>query len=118
MKRYLKTRKGQILNNTLELKACNKAGNELFISLTISETTQGGNIAFIAFLRDISHQKSIQLELQNQSKLLEYKNLELQRINQELESFNFAASHDLQEPLRKIQTYTGRIISKGTEVDI
>ena len=45
--------------------------------------------------------------------LLEYRNEELKQINTELESFNFAASHDLQEPLRKMQTYSSRIIQKN-----
>lgn len=39
---------------------------------------------------------------------LEDRNLELERSNKELASFNHVASHDLQEPLRKIQTFISR----------
>jgi hypothetical protein len=43
------------------------------------------------------------------SKTLEDKNSELLRSNIELASFNHVASHDLQEPLRKIQMFISRI---------
>ncbi|WP_228454855.1 CHASE3 domain-containing protein [Polaribacter haliotis] len=48
-------------------------------------------------------------------KLLEERNLELEQNNKELSSFNHVASHDLQEPLRKIQTFISRLEDK--EVD-
>jgi two-component system CheB/CheR fusion protein len=46
---------------------------------------------------------------------LEDKNLELESINKELEAFTYISSHDLQEPLRKIQAFTGRLLQKETD---
>ncbi|MEP5255443.1 MAG: CHASE3 domain-containing protein [Winogradskyella arenosi] len=48
----------------------------------------------------------------NNFKLIEERNLELERNNKELSAFNYVASHDLQEPLRKIQTFISRLEAK------
>ncbi len=45
---------------------------------------------------------------------LEEKNIALERGNKELATFNHAASHDLQEPLRKIQIFISRIVESKT----
>ena len=47
--------------------------------------------------------------------VLEERNLELERNNKELSAFNYAASHDLQEPLRKIQTFISRLDEKESD---
>ena len=43
---------------------------------------------------------------------IEQRNRELEANNKELQTFNYVASHDLQEPLRKIQTFISRLIDK------
>jgi light-regulated signal transduction histidine kinase (bacteriophytochrome) len=44
--------------------------------------------------------------------------LQLKSTNEELERFAYAASHDLQEPLRKIMLFSERLNSKYTDLDI
>ncbi|MBF4518783.1 response regulator [Flavobacterium sp. ANB] len=51
-----------------------------------------------------------ELELQNAEK--EKRAIELLNANKELLAFNFISSHDLQEPLRKIQTFISIIMEK------
>lgn len=47
---------------------------------------------------------------------LQENNRELQSINEELESFNNIVSHDLQEPLRKIQMFISRLEENDTKL--
>lgn len=52
----------------------------------------------LAVLEDVTERNAAQRELQE-------KNQALERANEELRQFAFVASHDLQEPLRKIQSF-------------
>lgn len=61
---------------------------------------------------DMTEKKSMEMERFQNEKLLAEKNIELQNQNAELASFSYIASHDLQEPLRKIQAFSSRILQK------
>jgi two-component system CheB/CheR fusion protein len=56
-------------------------------------------------------------ELAAANEQLRSKNAELQKNNEQLQIFSAAASHDLQEPLRKIQMFSRRILDKGKNLD-
>ncbi len=51
-------------------------------------------------------------QLHNANALLASKNEELELMNNELNSFTYVSSHDLQEPLRKIQTFANLILER------
>jgi PAS domain S-box-containing protein len=112
IKRLRETGEEHMLNKTIEITAMNKKGQEFYIDLSISRSQREGKPVFISFIRDISKAKEIDIELEENRKELSLKNIELEKNNQELTSFNYIASHDLQEPLRKIRTYSNRIIEK------
>jgi PAS domain S-box-containing protein len=104
MKRFLSTGEAHVLNKTIEITALRKGGEEFYVSLTISTTQQNGKTAFIAFIRDIDKQKRNALELEQKKK-------ELETSNQELEQFAHVASHDMKEPIRKINILTDILLT-------
>ncbi len=104
MKRHLATGEVRVLNKTIEVPALHQNGKEFYISLTISKVELRGITSFLAFIRDVTEQKSNQAQL-------EQKTHELERSNQQLHEFASIASHDLKEPLRKISMFVDVILT-------
>ncbi|MEZ0607462.1 ATP-binding protein [Fibrella sp. WM1] len=59
----------------------------------------------ILHVLDITSRKQSELAVDEQAKALQQMNRELRQMNENLQQFAYSSSHDLQEPLRKIQTF-------------
>jgi PAS domain S-box-containing protein len=70
--------------------------------------TSGSPLFLQGILSDLTSRKN------TEEKLKEY-NIQLERSNRELQDFAYIASHDLQEPLRKIQAFGERLETKYGE---
>lgn len=68
-------------------------------------TNKSGKDILIGTTSDVTEEVLASLSLEQQ-------NIELEASNKELLAFNYVASHDLQEPLRKIQTFISRLSEK------
>lgn len=100
---YLNSGEAKIIGIGREVKGQKKNGAIFPFRLAISEVqvTTGSRI-FTGIIHDLTKQKA------DEHKLLAYAE-ELERSNRELEEFAYVSSHDLQEPLRKIQAFGSRI---------
>lgn len=79
------------------------------ISIVPVKNENNITVKWIGFFADINAQKVVEETLRDNIELKVIQQ-ELQRSNQELASFSYVASHDLQEPLRKIQIFSQRIM--------
>jgi PAS domain S-box-containing protein len=90
-----------------------KDGSPLWAYTVITALHNDRNdiIGFSKVTRDLTQRKLADDRLKMYAEQLEQKNRELERSNSELSSFSYVASHDLQEPLRKIQAF-GNLIQQ------
>jgi signal transduction histidine kinase len=82
-------------------------GKMKFLRTTGRVIEEDRSAFMIGTVQDITEDVLMQEQLQ-------LKNKELELMNQQLASFNYIASHDLQEPVRKIQIFSNYILEKNS----
>src|SRR5436190_11201132 len=91
-----------------------KDGSKFWGSVVISALFDENRkvIGFSKVTRDLTERKLADDYRRQFTEELQQKNIALEKMNKELESFAYVSSHDLQEPLRKITTFANRIMEK------
>lgn len=111
MKNYIETGHARIIGVGREVVGLRKDGSTFPMDLAVNEMFVDGRRMFGGIIRDITERK------QSEDKLKAYAQ-ELKRSNGELQCFTSAASHDLQEPLRKITLLGDRLETLVSKYDL
>jgi PAS domain S-box-containing protein len=87
------------------------------IVITALHNSEGKLIGFSKVTRDLTEKKKNEDALKKNALELELKNQDLEALNAELSSFAYVVSHDLKEPIRKIQIFARRLLEPGQNME-
>lgn len=89
-------------------------GAEVSVQLSFTALQLDDGVALSVIITDLTSVKKTQLQLENNNRQLAAMNKALEVSNHDLMQFASVASHDLQEPLRKVDIFSSLLLSKAS----
>ena len=107
LRRYVESGESRVVGKgAIELAGLRRSGEEFPLELSLSAMDGGREgILFTGILRDVTERRRAEEDLKSYAR-------KLAQSNNDLQNFAYVASHDLQEPLRKVRTFGDRLRSK------
>jgi two-component system sensor kinase FixL len=106
---FAKSPRVRPMGEALSVQGQRRDGTTFYADIQLSPAILDGRPVVLASVRDVTERHETRRRLEALGASLAHANAELEARNAELEQFAFAASHDLQEPLRKIVAFGDRL---------
>jgi len=105
---------------TREWSYVRKNGEQIIVNMTVTaiKNRQRELTGYLCVAQDVTEQKRAEEEIAEHIAQLARLNDELQERNKELDEFTYVASHDLQEPLRKLTAFAGLLTKDVDETSL
>ncbi len=98
LRNYFRSGDSKIIGTAREVAGRRADGSTFPMALSVGELYEQDSRMFVGIVHDISDFVAARQKIERQA-------ADLERSNQDLERFAFVASHDLQEPLRKVSSF-------------